>query len=88
MPCFLVGQMTAQVLSAALGIPMVECSHQEGHVAAALFSAGRLGLLEQECYAFHVSGGTTEALLAAPGKDQMNLTLLSKTLESACRSGD
>lgn len=81
MPCFLVGQMTAQVLSVALGVPMVECSHQEGHVAAALFSAGRLDLLEQECYAFHVSGGTTEALLAAPGKDQMNLTLLSKTLD-------
>lgn len=50
-------------------------------MAAALFSAGRLDLLEQECYAFHVSGGTTEALLAAPGKDQMNLTLLSKTLD-------
>lgn len=81
MPCFLVGKMTAEVLSSALAVPLVETSHQEGHLAAALFSAGRLDLLEQECICFHVSGGTTEALLASPGQEAMNLQLIAKTLD-------
>ena len=81
MPCFLVGKMTATVLSGALSVPLVECSHQEGHLAAALFSAGRLDLLDAHCLAFHVSGGTTEALLASPGEDAMDLRLVARTLD-------
>ena len=69
MPCFWVGTSQAQVLSEVLGIPVYEFSHQEGHLAAALYSAGRLDLTGQEFLAFHVSGGTTESLLAGPGKE-------------------
>ena len=43
-------------------------SHQQGHIAAALYSAGKLELLEERFLAFHVSGGTTEALLVTPGE--------------------
>ncbi len=64
MPCFTVGENTAKILSAALGVPLYALSHQEGHVAAALFSAKRTDLMEREFLAFHVSGGTTEAVLA------------------------
>ena len=69
MPCFWVGTSQAQVLSDVLGIPVYEFSHQEGHLAAALYSAGRLDLTGQEFLAFHVSGGTTESLLAGPGEE-------------------
>lgn len=64
MPCFLAGKMAAQALSAAMAIPMYEFSHQQGHIAAALFSCGKIGWLTGKTFlAFHVSGGTTECLL-------------------------
>src|SRR5699024_1066258 len=40
MPCFLVGSSQGQSLSAALGVPFYAFSHQEGHLAAAAWSAG------------------------------------------------
>lgn len=67
MPCFLPGKGFAEVLGAALGLPVARFSHQQGHIAAALYSAGRLELLEERFLAFHVSGGTTEALIVSPG---------------------
>lgn len=67
MPCFLAGKGHASVLGAALGVPVWHFSHQQGHIAAALYATGQLGLLKQEFLAFHISGGTTEALLASPG---------------------
>ena len=45
MPCFLTGLGLAEVLSAALKVPLFKFSHQEGHIAAALLSANRLDLL-------------------------------------------
>lgn len=73
MPCFLVGKGFARSLGQAWGAPVEEFSHQQGHLAAALYSAGRLELLEQPFLAFHVSGGTTEALLVEPGPDGIPL---------------
>lgn len=67
MPCFLTGKGMAQVLGAALDVPVHAFSHQQGHIAAALYSAGKLDLLERKFLAFHVSGGTTEALVVSPG---------------------
>ena len=68
MPCFLVGQMGAQLVSSAMGVPLYTFSHQEGHIAAALYSAGRLDLMKERFIAFHLSGGTTDALLVEPGE--------------------
>lgn len=63
MPCFLVGEGTARTLAAASGLPLYRFSHQEGHIAAALYSCGRLDLLKKgEFIAFHFSGGTTECV--------------------------
>lgn len=67
MPCFTVGMTQAKDLGAVLDLPVAEFSHQEGHIAAALYSAGRLDLIGTEFCAFHVSGGTTESLFVAPG---------------------
>ena len=66
MPCFMVGLSHARLLSQALGVPLVEVSHQQGHVAAALWSAGRLDLMDTPHLAWHLSGGTTELLLVEP----------------------
>lgn len=66
MPCFMVGYSHAKMLAEALHVPLVECSHQQGHVAASAFSAGRLDLLDQPHLAWHLSGGTTELLYVEP----------------------
>ncbi|MBR4109884.1 MAG: DNA-binding protein [Oscillospiraceae bacterium] len=66
MPCFLVGYSHAKLLAEALHVPLIECSHQQGHVAASLWSASRMELMEQPHLAWHLSGGTTELLLVEP----------------------
>ncbi len=66
MPCFMVGYSHAKLLAEALHVPLVTCSHQQGHVAASLWSAGRLDLMDQPHLAWHLSGGTTELLLVEP----------------------
>ena len=63
MPCFMVGYSHAYTLSKTLNVPLITCSHQQGHVAASLWSADRLDLLEMPHLAWHLSGGTTELLL-------------------------
>ena len=66
MPCFLVGEGEGRALAAALGAPFSPCSHQQGHVAAAAWSAGREDLLDRPHLAWHLSGGTTELLRVEP----------------------
>ena len=66
MPCFMVGYSHAKLLSDMLGVPLIEVSHQQGHVAASLWSAGRLDLMDVPHLAWHLSGGTTELLLVEP----------------------
>lgn len=63
MPCFLCGEGLADSLAAAIGVPVYKTSHQIGHILAALYSAGQLGLIYEKFIAFHVSGGTTDCLL-------------------------
>lgn len=76
MPCFLVGKNTAFTVSKALGVPYYEFSHQSGHIAAAIYSTGRSDLLEKEFIAFHLSGGTTQAILVKPYKETVFKTQL------------
>ena len=66
MPCFMVGYSHGKLLSESLRVPLVEVSHQQGHVAAALWSAARLDLMDAPHLAWHLSGGTTELLLVKP----------------------
>ncbi len=71
MPCFLVGLNTAEIISALDGVNMHTTSHQTGHILAALYSADKLGLIGERFIAFHLSGGTTEALLVEPDEDEI-----------------
>lgn len=71
MPCFTVGYGTAKAIALTLHVPLYTFSHQAGHIAAALYSAGKLELLNRQFIAFHVSGGTTEAVLVKPDKENV-----------------
>ncbi len=66
MPCFMVGITQATLLANALHVPLYEFSHQQGHIAASAWSAGRMDLLDTPHLAWHLSGGTTELLLVEP----------------------
>lgn len=81
MPCFLTGVGLAEVLAGALSVPLFKFSHQEGHIAAALYSAGRMDLINSSFIAFHVSGGTTEALLVSPADIGFKAEIIAKTLD-------
>ncbi len=82
MPCFLAGMSAARCGAALLHVPLYTFSHQAGHIAAALFSAGRLDLLSESFIAFHVSGGTTEALLVTPDeKNIFSTNIIAKSLD-------
>ena len=74
MPCFLVGQAVCEMISALYGIPSFHFSHQSGHIQAALYSA-KLETSEQFA-AFHVSGGTTEIVLAKPNESGFDVELV------------
>lgn len=66
MPCFLAGESQARGMSTVMGIPFYACSHQQGHAAAAAWSAGRMDLLDRPFLLWHLSGGTTELLRVEP----------------------
>ncbi len=71
MPCFLVGESIAAAVSAFCGAPLYKTSHQVGHILAALYSVGVPELIHSSFVAFHLSGGTTEALLVTPDKEEI-----------------
>ncbi len=80
MPCFLSGVAAANAFASAAGAPLYEYSHQDVHVMAAMYSADCADkLIGKPFVAFHVSGGTTEALLARPDADPFSLTLVGQT---------
>ena len=54
------------VLGAALGVPVLPFSHQQGHIAASLWGSGHMELMDEPHLAWHLSGGTTELLLVEP----------------------
>ncbi|MGN0975104.1 MAG: glycoprotease, partial [Gemmiger sp.] len=62
MPCFLAGVSAAAAFAAARGLPLIQTTHQQGHLAAALYATGDTSLFEKPVFVFHVSGGTTDLL--------------------------
>ena len=81
MPCFMVGYSHAKLLADAFRKPLVEVSHQQGHVAAALWSAGRLDLMDRPHLAWHLSGGTTELLFVEPEGKNVRCTKIGGTTD-------
>ncbi|MEG1809428.1 MAG: hypothetical protein RR244_06220 [Oscillospiraceae bacterium] len=62
MPCFLAGKAIGISIGASLGVQTTGFSHQTGHIAAALFGTPLYADGAREFIAFHVSGGTTDAV--------------------------
>lgn len=82
MPCFLAGVSVAASVAAVLDLPLYKFSHQCGHIAAALYSAQKVELVNREFIAFHVSGGTTEALIVKPDDERViKCEIVAKTLD-------
>ncbi len=81
MPCFMVGYSHAKMLSDLLKVPLVEVSHQQGHVAASLWSAGAMELMDRAHLAWHLSGGTTELLLVEPEEKNVVCTKIGGTTD-------
>lgn len=82
MPCFLGGVAAAHSFAAANDLPIYEFSHQSGHIMAAAYSSGAADkLFKSQFLAFHVSGGTTEALLVRPEGISFSAELVGHTLD-------
>ncbi len=79
MPCFLAGESQGRGIAAALRVPFYPHSHQQGHLAAAAWSAGRLELLDAPFLAWHLSGGTTELLLVKPDRFTVKAEIIGGT---------
>ncbi|WP_066500226.1 hypothetical protein [Abyssisolibacter fermentans] len=60
MPVFNVSKVQAQIISSLLDVPIINCSHQDGHIGAALLGCNKLAV--KDFLLFHISGGTTELL--------------------------
>lgn len=65
MPVFTAGLSTGRCLAAALNVPLLKFSHQEGHLAAGAYGSGIS--MTEPFLAFHLSGGTTELLYVNDG---------------------
>lgn len=81
MPCFMVGYSHGKLLADSLHVPLIEVSHQQGHVAAALWGAERIDLMDQPHLAWHLSGGTTELLLVEPMGKNVSCTKIGGTTD-------
>ena len=81
MPCFMVGYSHAKLLADTLNVPLIEVSHQQGHVAASLWSAGHMELMNEPHLAWHLSGGTTELLLVEPEGKNVRCTKIGGTTD-------
>lgn len=81
MPCFLAGLSQGKALALSLHVPFYAFSHQQGHIAAACWSAGKLELLDRPLLAWHLSGGTTELLLVEPEGSRVSATCIGGTTD-------
>ena len=82
MPCFLVGEAVAQAVARTNGVPIYKTSHQTGHILSALYSVNRLDLINEKHIAFHLSGGTTEALIITPDNENIiNAEIVAESLD-------
>lgn len=82
MPCFLVGKSTAYAIASTHNAPVYEFSHQAGHIMAALYSSNHMDeLIKGDFVAFHVSGGTTEALYVKPSTKGFEVEIVANTAD-------
>jgi N6-L-threonylcarbamoyladenine synthase len=74
MPVFTAGASLAKSIAAMLRVPLVETTHQQGHLRAALVGCE----LKEDFIAVQLSGGTTEVLKVGEG---LSIDLLGGTAD-------
>lgn len=79
MPVFLAGENMAKSLSYALKVPLMQVSHQEGHIKAALSSSDCPDI--DKFLSFHLSGGTSEFLLCEKIADGYKTEIVGGSLD-------
>lgn len=79
MPVFTASKNIGSIISSALKVPLIEFSHQEGHIRAGIWSAG--GPLCDEFLCVHLSGGTTEILKIKKENNNYNIDIIGATLD-------
>ena len=63
MPVFLAGEKIGRSLAAALDVPFIAGTHQEGHMMAGWYSLDRIAEIPESFLLCHFSGGTSDILL-------------------------
>ena len=81
MPCFLAGVSVAKSLASVLGVPLYKTTHQNGHILACLYSCSELESVNSDFICYHISGGTTQALLVQPSENIIEAKLIAKSLD-------
>ncbi len=79
MPVFAAGQSFARVTADVLGAKLWQVSHQDGHIMAAIYSCKNYSILSEPFLVYHLSGGTTEALLCRLADDGFNCEIVGGT---------
>lgn len=77
MPTFLVGEGFGRSIGAINNIKLKRFSHQEGHIGGILIKEDISGSF----YAFHLSGGTTEALRCINNRDNLLIEMVGGSLD-------
>lgn len=75
MPCFKAGQTIGHAAASILGVPYMEFSHQEGHIAAVD------PMVTDDFLCFHLSGGTGELLQVHNKGAGYETTIIGRTLD-------
>ncbi len=77
MPVFLAGKTIAESLGAAMNIPVMEFSHQEGHIEAVKYFSDFRD--EKSLMVCHFSGGTTELLRVDDNTGGYDISIIGGT---------
>lgn len=81
MPVFTAGQGYAKAIATVTGAEYIETSHQEGHIMSAIYSCNIYDIQEKPFLTYHLSGGTTELLLARKTKTGFECEIVGGTLD-------
>lgn len=81
MPCFLSGLSLAHTIGDILKKDVIEFSHQAGHVMAALYGTGFYRENKKSFFAFHISGGTTDALECSLDEKSLSVKTVATSLD-------
>ena len=80
MPVFHAGLLFCTNVSNTLSVPLLQYSHQDGHLMAAV-TTSTLDELPKRFYGLHLSGGTTEVLDVLSLEDGFQVDILGGTLD-------